>query len=91
MGSSIPWTLFLETSAGPLSLPLGNMLTNTQQPMKVYRLNEDGQWDNQGAKYVIQLLGVTERHVTARQGLRKCDPLEKGMSNHFSILSLRTP
>ena len=23
--------------------------------------------------------------------LTKCDPLEKGMANHFSILALRTP
>ena len=91
MGSRILWTLFLETPAGPLSLPLGNMLTNTQQPVKVYTFNEDQQWDIQGVKHVIHLLGVTERHVPARQGLRKCDPLEKGMSNHFSILSLRTP
>jgi len=25
------------------------------------------------------------------RGLTKCDPLEKGMANHFTILALRTP
>ena len=57
---------------------------------KVYMLNEDQQWVNQGAGHVLQLHGVAEGHVPASQGLTKCGPLEKGMANHFSILVLRT-
>ena len=54
--------------------------------MKVYTLNEDQQWDNQGAGHVVQLRGATEGHALASKGLTKRGPLEKEMANHFSIL-----
>ena len=82
---------FLAPPAGPLPWPLGGMLTTIQWPVKVYTFNEDQQWDNQGARHLIQLCGVAEGHVSASQGLTKRGPLEKGMANHFSILALRTP
>ena len=51
---------------------------------------EDQQWDNQGVGHVLQLRGAVEGHVPASQGLTKSGPLEKGITNHFSILALRT-
>ena len=66
-------------------------LTNTQWPMKVYTLNEGQQWDSQSTRHVFQLCGEARGHVRATNGLTKCDPLEKGMANHFSILALRAP
>ena len=38
----------------------GSTLTNTWWPVKVYRLNNDKQWDDQGAGHVVQLCGVAE-------------------------------
>ena len=69
--------------------PVG--LTNIQQLVKVYTLNKDQQWDNQGARHIIQLCGAAEGHVPASQGLTKCGPLENGIANHFKIPTLRTP
>ena len=91
ISSSLSWTPFLATPAGPLRWPLGGMLTNIQWPVKVYTFNEDQQWGNQGARHLIWLCGVAEGHVSAGQGLTKHGPLEKRMANHFSILALRTP
>ena len=55
--------------------------------MKVHTLNEDQQWNNQGTRRVVLLHGVAEGHVPGSQGLTKRGPLEKGMANHFSILT----
>ena len=73
------------------ALAPGFTLTNTQWPMKVYTLNEGQQWDSQSTRHVFQLCGEARGHVRATNGLTKCDPLEKGMANHFSILALRAP
>ena len=51
------------TPAGPLPQLPGGTLTDTQCPVKVYMLNKDQEWDIQGAEHVVQLCGVTERHV----------------------------
>ena len=67
------------------------MLTNMWQQVKVYMLNEDHQWDNQGTRHTIWLRGVAEGHVPASQSLIKHGPPEKGTANHFSILASRTP
>ena len=79
------------TPAGPLPQLPGGTLTDTQWPVKVYMLNKDQEWDIQGAGHVVQLCGVTERHVHARHSLTKHRPQEKRKANHFSILALRTP
>ena len=51
--------------AGPLPQPLGSMVINIQQLVKVYTLNGNRQWDNQGAGHVIHLHGVAEGHISA--------------------------
>ena len=61
LGSSLLETPFLATPAGPwLHAPPGSTLTDTLQPVKVYTLNMDQQWDSQGTRHVIQLHGVAE-------------------------------
>ena len=82
---------YQQYDAGPLPWPTSCILTNIQQPVKVYTLNEDQQWDNQGAGHVIHLHGVAEGHISASWGLTNCGSLEKGLVNHFSILVMRTP
>ena len=59
--------------------PYRGTLTDTQQPVKVYMLNEDQQWKNQGTGHVVLLHASSEGHVPASQGLTKCGPLKKGM------------
>ena len=90
IGSSLSRKPFPVTPAEPLSKPPGVTLTNIQGPVKVCTLNKDQQWDNKDTRNVIQLCAAAEGHVPASQGLTKCCPVEKGMANHFSILSLRT-
>ena len=54
---------WLKTSLDPLpshssrafDLIPSHMLTNTRWPVKVYMLNQDQQWGNQGTGHVIQL------------------------------------
>ena len=87
----LPWNPFPVTPAGPLPQPLSSMVINIQQLVKVYTLNKDQQWDNQGARHIIQLCGAAEGHVPASQGLTKCGPLENGIANHLKIPTLRTP
>ena len=88
--TSAPASLRPSCSRAFASAP-GFTLTNTQWPMKVYTLNEGQQWDSQSTRHVCQLCGEARGHVPATYGLTKCDPLEKGMENHFSILALRAP
>ena len=71
--------------------PGWNVGQHAQQPVKVYTLSENQQWDNQGTGHVLQLRGTAEGHVPASQGLTRHGPLETGMANHSSILALRTP
>ena len=71
--------------------PLRGRLTDTQQRVKVYTLNKDQLWDNKGTQHATRLYGTAEGYVPASQGLTKCDPLEKGMANHYNILALRIP
>ena len=47
--------------------------------------------DNKGTRNVIRLCRTTEGTVPASQSMTKRGPLEKGMANHFSILTLRNP
>ena len=47
----------------------GSTLTNTWWPVKVYRLNNDKQWDDQGAGHVVQLCGVAEGTPAVLLGL----------------------
>ena len=61
----LPWTPFPVIPAGPLPQPLGSMVINIQQLVKVYTLNGNQQWDNQGAGHVIHLHGVAEGHISA--------------------------
>ena len=90
IGSSLSWKPFPVTPAGPLPKLPGVTLTNIQGPVEVCTLNKDQQWDNKDTRNVIQLCAAAEGHVPASQGLTKYGPVEKGMANHFSILSLRT-
>ena len=71
--------------------PGWNVDQHAQQPVKVYTLNENQQWDSQGTGHVLQLRGTAEGHVPASQGLTRRGPLETGMANHSNILALRTP
>ena len=41
--------------------------------------------------YSISSKGLLTTVVDINGHMTKCGPLEKGMANHFSILSLRTP
>ena len=90
---------FLQHQSAPASnssrafaqAPGWNVDQHAQQPVKVYTLNENQQWDSQGTGHVLELHGTAEGHVPASQGLTKRAPLEKGMANHFSILAVRTP
>ena len=42
---------------GWCALTLGCTLTDTRRPVKVYMLNEDQQWDNQGTRHVLTWSG----------------------------------
>ena len=74
-----------------MPLTPGSTLTETQQLVKVYTLNEDMHWENQGAAHVSYVVRLKGRHVFVSQGLTKFGLLEKGIANHISILALRTP
>ena len=65
------------------------ILTNIQQLVKVYTLNENQQRDNQGSGHLIHLHGVAEGHISASWGLTNCGPLAK--APHSSTLSWEIP
>ena len=74
ISSRLPQTYFPATPAGPLPRPPGSMLTNTQQPMKVYTLRRTSSGTTRTPGYVEEMGG----HVLASQGLTKHGPQEKG-------------
>ena len=80
---------YQQYDAGPLPWSTSGILTNIQQLVKVYTLNGNRQWDNQGAGHVIHLHGVAEGHISASWGLTNCGPL--AMAPHSSTLAWEIP
>ena len=55
---------------------------------------EDGDHRTTAVSNSVKLSHAMWGHMTVGswwRGLTECGPLEKGMTNHFSILALRTP
>ena len=89
ISSSLPQTPFPATPVGPLPQPPGSTSTNVQQPVKVYTLNEDQWWDNQGTGCVPQLRGAAQGHVPASWSLKTVAHWRRMQT--ASGFALRTP
>ena len=104
IGLKIYWAWLCPSEQDPVSLLVS--LSHQKASISFLSLSIRGQaqWKPQSQKLIKQITRTTALSNSMKlwamppkmdgpwwRVLTKCDPLEKGMANHFSILALRTP